>query len=515
MSEATNIVAQLWQTQRRTRGAPPKAVPARFHADCVISYVPTGVIYRGHREIEGLLDQLRSGFYCVEEYKILNTVCGERDAIEEAILTIRHEKTLEYLLPGIKDTGRTLILPMVTISSFRDDKLASQRVYWDHASLLRQAGLLPQTVRGKGANEIAIVVAGHEVGKVVEAAFEVLGGGEEEERVSGQQRPKQTVRIAEPEVDGEQEVGGGGRGQQQQQQYQQQQQHQQNDRSGGRNRNYIEDDDRPIGRNNSQSTYQNQNQNNQEDDRPIRRQSQSNRQYEENERPIQQQQQQQRRPSQNNNRNNYIEDERPIGRGKPVEAADPPAHPRHRPSTNPITGEVSPARQRPVMDYDQSANANVANTANPVTGNRQSVRLHAPPGGVSSFSLSDGTTEPVYRAEPGQQRTASQTPKSALEDIDPRVAADMVTARNSYAQRDRGSILFQDASKGGDFSTEASSTSKSTAAMVAEKKARGGSPPTPRARSGSTSGGMNPVTGKRVSVKLHAPPGGASNIHFG
>ncbi|TPX63936.1 hypothetical protein SpCBS45565_g06263 [Spizellomyces sp. 'palustris'] len=341
-------IESLWQTHRRTRGAPPKAVPSRFHSDCVISYVPTGTTYRGHREIEVLLEQIRTTYFCVEDTKVLSTIYGENDVVEESLLTVRHERPMEYLLPGVKDTGRTLKVAQITVSTFRGDKLASQRVYWDHASVLRQAGLLPQSVRGRTGGEIPVKVAGNDVENVVKAAFEVEGlKGDAQLPV---QSSLETLEVQEAPVAPPQDT-------------------------------YVK-----------------------------------------------------------HHENEWVgsgqpEDVKPTGNGEPV---------------------------------DQTSN--VANVSNPVTGKRQSVRLHAPPGGVSQISLATGNDLPRVN------RRSDTTPRDS----------DMMATRNSYAARDRGSIGF--------------ATSAERPPAAAPLPAKGQAPP---------------VTGQRVSVKLHAPPGGTSQIFFG
>jgi len=44
-------------------------------------------------------------------------------------------------LPNVAPTQRKLELDFVVVVEFRGDKLAAERIYWDHASALRQAGL--------------------------------------------------------------------------------------------------------------------------------------------------------------------------------------------------------------------------------------------------------------------------------------------------------------------------------------------------------------------------------------
>ena len=44
--------------------------------------------------------------------------------------------------PGVPPTHRKIHHDVVVVVQFRGDKLACERIYWDHADVLRQAGLL-------------------------------------------------------------------------------------------------------------------------------------------------------------------------------------------------------------------------------------------------------------------------------------------------------------------------------------------------------------------------------------
>ena len=46
------------------------------------------------------------------------------------------------MLPGVPPTGKRVEVAVVAIVQFKDGKIASERIYWDHASVLVQLGLL-------------------------------------------------------------------------------------------------------------------------------------------------------------------------------------------------------------------------------------------------------------------------------------------------------------------------------------------------------------------------------------
>jgi len=72
---------------------------------------------------------------------ITRTIGNDRVATE-FILTFTHDVAIDWLLPGLAPTGRRVETPMVIIFTFKDDKLESERLYWDQASMLMQLELL-------------------------------------------------------------------------------------------------------------------------------------------------------------------------------------------------------------------------------------------------------------------------------------------------------------------------------------------------------------------------------------
>jgi carboxymethylenebutenolidase len=72
---------------------------------------------------------------------ISRTIGGDR-LVDEFVACFTHDKENDTLLPGIKPTGKPVRIPMVAIVQFRGDKLCSEHLYWDQASVLVQLGLL-------------------------------------------------------------------------------------------------------------------------------------------------------------------------------------------------------------------------------------------------------------------------------------------------------------------------------------------------------------------------------------
>jgi len=62
--------------------------------------------------------------------------------VDENVAIFTHTVPMDYMLPGIPPTGKLIEVPFVVIVTFRGDKLISEHLYWDQASVMVQAGLL-------------------------------------------------------------------------------------------------------------------------------------------------------------------------------------------------------------------------------------------------------------------------------------------------------------------------------------------------------------------------------------
>jgi carboxymethylenebutenolidase len=62
--------------------------------------------------------------------------------VDEFIVHFTHTMEMDWLLPGVPPTGRTVEVPTVAIVQFEGDKLVHEHIYWDQASVLIQVGLL-------------------------------------------------------------------------------------------------------------------------------------------------------------------------------------------------------------------------------------------------------------------------------------------------------------------------------------------------------------------------------------
>jgi carboxymethylenebutenolidase len=109
-----------------------------------VTIVPTMIGGQGREEMRTFysrhfLNQLPPD---LEVVPISRTI-GETRVIDELVLRFTHSMEMDWVLPGIPATGKRIEFAMVVVVHIVGDKIASENIYWDNATILRQAGLLP------------------------------------------------------------------------------------------------------------------------------------------------------------------------------------------------------------------------------------------------------------------------------------------------------------------------------------------------------------------------------------
>ena len=61
------------------------------------------------------------------------------------VFSFTHDMQMDWMLPGVRPTGKRVQIPLVAIVEFRHRKLVHEHIYWDQASVLVQIGLLDPT----------------------------------------------------------------------------------------------------------------------------------------------------------------------------------------------------------------------------------------------------------------------------------------------------------------------------------------------------------------------------------
>jgi carboxymethylenebutenolidase len=71
-----------------------------------------------------------------------NRVLGQDQLVDELHLGFTHAKQMDWLLPGVPPSNRRVEMEVAIVVRFQNDLIASERLYWDQAAVLRQVGLL-------------------------------------------------------------------------------------------------------------------------------------------------------------------------------------------------------------------------------------------------------------------------------------------------------------------------------------------------------------------------------------
>ena len=72
----------------------------------------------------------------------VNRVVGDGQLVDELHSEFTHSRRMDWFLPNVPPTHCRITVDLVVIVQFRCDKIATERIYWDHAGVLRQVGLL-------------------------------------------------------------------------------------------------------------------------------------------------------------------------------------------------------------------------------------------------------------------------------------------------------------------------------------------------------------------------------------
>ena len=72
----------------------------------------------------------------------ISRTVGTDRLVDEMLFCFTHDCEIDWMLPGIKPTGKYVQIPLVAIVNFRGNKLCHEHIYWDQASVLAQIGVL-------------------------------------------------------------------------------------------------------------------------------------------------------------------------------------------------------------------------------------------------------------------------------------------------------------------------------------------------------------------------------------
>jgi len=86
------------------------------------------------------------------ELTSLSQVFGNDRIVEEFVIRFTHTIGMDWMLPGLRATGRRAEFAFVGIIQFQDGKVASEHLYWDQATVLSQLGVLHHPLAAAGVS---------------------------------------------------------------------------------------------------------------------------------------------------------------------------------------------------------------------------------------------------------------------------------------------------------------------------------------------------------------------------
>jgi carboxymethylenebutenolidase len=132
-----------------------EATLATMTDDAFVINLPTGMGGRGKDAVRAFY---RDSFVNSMPDDIVGVltqrVVGDDALVDELHHTFTHTKQMDWILPGIPPTDKKVEVDIVAVVCFRKGKICRERIYWDHATVLRQVGLLEaQDARTRAADK--------------------------------------------------------------------------------------------------------------------------------------------------------------------------------------------------------------------------------------------------------------------------------------------------------------------------------------------------------------------------
>jgi carboxymethylenebutenolidase len=119
------------------------ATMATMVAEPYVNHIPTMTGGVGHDALKRFYSDHFIGANPPDFTMIpVSRTVGHDRIVDEFVVRFTHTTQVDWMLPRVAPTGRTVEVPMVAIVQFEGDKLVHEHIYWDQASVLVQVGLL-------------------------------------------------------------------------------------------------------------------------------------------------------------------------------------------------------------------------------------------------------------------------------------------------------------------------------------------------------------------------------------
>lgn len=146
LASAEKAMIGLWETHLEAEFAhkSPEQAMATMTENPRVTIVPTMIGGKGPEDLRNFyarhfLNQIPPDI----EITPLSRTVGQGRVVDEMVLRFTHTVQMDWVLPGIPPTGKRIEFAMVVIVYSEGDRISAENLYWDNATILRQAGLLP------------------------------------------------------------------------------------------------------------------------------------------------------------------------------------------------------------------------------------------------------------------------------------------------------------------------------------------------------------------------------------
>src|SRR6202795_4038635 len=142
---ADHDLAALWEAHCRcefeTRDV--DATMATMVAEPYVNHVPTMTGGVGHNQPKRFYkSHFIGGNPPDTELAPISRTVGADQIVDEMLFKFTHTSEVDWMLPGVKPTGKRVEIALIAIVRFVNGKVAHEHIYWDQASVLVQVGLL-------------------------------------------------------------------------------------------------------------------------------------------------------------------------------------------------------------------------------------------------------------------------------------------------------------------------------------------------------------------------------------
>ena len=85
--------------------------------------------------------------------QVARTVGSDR-VVDELVISFTHTVEMDAIIPGVAPTGKPVRIAFCVVVGFEDGMVKHEHIYWDHASVLVQLGLLdPDSAPATGGEQ--------------------------------------------------------------------------------------------------------------------------------------------------------------------------------------------------------------------------------------------------------------------------------------------------------------------------------------------------------------------------